>query len=100
MSMPRRSVPILLVLAMVAWAGVTHACVMCGSSFGEDDPTAKAFMSSVLFLVAAPYTIFLTAAAIVFFLYRRGSGGRRASVVSLARWRANPPAESPKEVTP
>ena len=98
MSIRLRQVVVLLVLGTLAVAGVAHGCVMCGSSFGENDPTAKAFMSSVLFLVAAPYTVFFVAAGIFYFLYRRASGGRRASIVSLAGWRARVPAENPKEV--
>ena len=60
--------------------------------------TAKAFSSSVLFLIAAPYTVFFTAAACIYFLYRRSSG-RHGSVVPLARWRAAAGRRS-KEVTP
>ena len=98
--MSRRALTSLSLLAILARAGVAFGCVMCGSSFGEGDRTMGAFMSSVLFLVAAPYTVFFTAAACIYFLYRRGSQGRRASVVSLARWRSGASGDAPKEVTP
>jgi hypothetical protein len=100
--MSTRARSLLLVLVIAALAGATNAaaCVMCGSSFGDQDPTMNAFKASVLFLVVAPYAIFFSAAAVVYFLYRRSAGGRRASVVSLARWRGDLSAETPKEVTP
>jgi hypothetical protein len=95
-SMRSRLAP-LLALALLTRSAPAVACVMCGSSFGEGDRTMGAFMSSVL---AAPYTVFFSAAACLYFLYRRGSQGRRASVIPLARWRSGASAETPKEVTP
>lgn len=100
MSTRLRTLLLVVTLAALAWAGRASACVMCGSSFGTDDPTVNAFMSSVLFLVAAPYAIFFTAGAVVFLLYRRSQPGRRASVTSLARWRTDLAESPPKEVTP
>jgi ABC-type multidrug transport system permease subunit len=99
MTMRARLLAALLAVAALAAADAASACVMCGSSFGDQDPTMNAFKASVLFLVFAPYVIFFTAAVVVYVLYRRSAGARRASVVSLARWKADL-SETPKEVTP
>jgi hypothetical protein len=94
----------LVTILTVAWILAGHAvaalaqCAMCGNSFGQNDPTVTAFNSSVLFLIAAPYTVFFAAAGCVLFLYRRGTFGRRATVIPF---RGHPDAaDDPKEVTP
>jgi hypothetical protein len=82
-----------------AGTALAQGCAMCGSSFEPNDPTTHAFNTSVLFLMLAPYTIFFAAAACVVFLYRRGVlGGRRATVIPLARGRLRVPPTDPKEV--
>ena len=83
--------------APVAFA---QGCAMCGNSFEPNDPTTRAFNSSVLFLMIAPYAIFFTALACVALLYRRGMAGRRGIIVPFSRRRAPLPADGPKEVTP
>ena len=88
-----------LALAALCSVDLARACVMCGSSFGENDPTTGAFASSVLFLITAPYAVFFTAAACIYVLFRRSTAGRRGSVVPLARWR-EASTDRPKEVTP
>jgi ribose/xylose/arabinose/galactoside ABC-type transport system permease subunit len=94
----------LVAMLTVAWLVAAHTgaalaqCAMCGNSFGQNDPTVGAFNSSVLFLIAAPYTVFFAAAGCVVFLYRRGTFGRRATVIPF---RGHPDAaDDPKEVTP
>src|SRR5207245_1117761 len=51
-----------LVLALVVvWAAtraLAQSCAMCGSSFGVDDPVQRAFSWSILFLMAARYTLY------------------------------------------
>ena len=74
----------LLVLGTSARA-LAQSCAMCGASFGPNDPTSRAFSWSILFLMAAPYTIVGTAAGILFYMHRRGPGRRRATIIDLAR---------------
>ena len=80
-------------LALIGLALVTpvsnalaQSCAMCGSALGgPQDPLARAISWSVLFLMAAPYTIVGGAAAVFYFMYRRGPGRRRGTVIDLAR---------------
>ena len=92
---------VLAVTALLLRAGAAFAqgCAMCGNSFEPNDPATRAFNSSVLFLMIAPYAIFFTALACVALLYRRGMAGRRGTIVPLSRRRASP-VDGPKEVTP
>ena len=85
-------------LALRAANALAQGCAMCASSFEPNDPATKAFNASILFLMIAPYAIFLTALGCVFWLYRRGVAGRHAPVVSLHARRLAP--DAPKEVTP
>jgi hypothetical protein len=78
---------------------VLAQCAMCGNSFGQNDPTIGAFNSSVLFLMIAPYTVFLAAALCVALLHRRGTAGRRGRLIHFSRRPATLPVD-PKEVTP
>jgi len=97
----RWSIPLLLSALLVrASAALAQGCAMCGNSFEPNDPTTRAFNSSVLFLMLAPYAIFFTAVACVVLLYRRGMAGRRGIIVPLHRRRASLPVDGPKEVTP
>ena len=73
---------------VVAWSttrALAQSCAMCGSSFGVDDPVQRAFSWSILFLMAAPYTLFGAVAGWLFYAHRR-AGRRRTTVVELA-WR-------------
>ncbi len=86
MAHARRS---LLATALVILGGSARAlaqsCAMCGASFGPNDPTSRAFSWSILFLMAAPYTIVATAAGILFYMHRRSPGRRRATIIDLAK---------------
>lgn len=91
----------LLLAALVARPTSAFAqCAMCGNSFGQNDPTIGAFNSSVLFLMIAPYTIFLTAVGCFVFMYRRSLAARRGNIVPFPRRSTNLTADGPKEVTP
>ena len=61
--MARPSLALVTLLALPATHALGQSCAMCGSSFGPDDPVQRAFSWSILFLMAAPYTLFATAAA-------------------------------------
>jgi hypothetical protein len=93
---------LLLLAALAALAGTfagiafAQSCAMCASSFGPDDPVQRAFSVSILFLMAAPYTIVGLVAGWLFFTYRRSAGRRRGSVVDLARARHPLPAGGPE----
>ena len=47
---------------------IAHACAMCGLPLG--DTMTHAYNSSVLFMLFAPYSIFLAGAVVAFFAYR------------------------------
>ena len=75
---------------------LAQGCAMCGTAFNHDDPVARAFNWSVLFLIAMPYTVFGLAAGWLFLAHRRRSGRRRADVIVLRRTRtADRPEENP-----
>jgi hypothetical protein len=75
-----------LAVLLSASHALAQSCAMCGSALGgPQDPLARAISWSVLFLMAAPYTIVGGAAAVLYFMYRRGPGRRRATVIDLAR---------------
>jgi hypothetical protein len=71
---------------------LAQSCAMCASSFGPNDPTSRAFSWSILFLMAAPYTIVGSVAGWLFFAYRRAPGRPRAAVIDLAQARQAAPA--------
>ena len=73
------------VLLGTASRALAQSCAMCAASFGPNDPTSRAISWSILFLMAAPYTIVLTAAGILFYMHRRAPGRRRAAIIDLAR---------------
>ena len=75
------------VLALDAGDALAQSCAMCASSFGENDPVSRAFSWSILFMMAMPYTVFGTIAAVLFWSHRRGAARRRAAVIDLARAR-------------
>jgi hypothetical protein len=83
---PRLAAAIAAVPALLLAAdALAQSCAMCGSSFGENDPVSRAFSWSILFMMAAPYTIVGTIAAILFYLHRRAPGRRRASIIDLGK---------------
>ena len=45
---------------------------MCASSFGQNDPMGRAISWSILFMMAAPYTIVGSIAGVLVYLSRRG----------------------------
>lgn len=66
-------------IAPVLAPRLAQACAMCGLSPG--DTAAHAFNSSVIFMMAAPYSLFGIAVAGGYIVYRRarrhrGTGGR------------------------
>ena len=73
------------VLLGAASRALAQSCAMCAASFGPNDPTSRAISWSILFLMAAPYTIVVTAAGILFYMHRRGRGRRRAAIIDLAK---------------
>ena len=85
-------------LAMRATTALAQGCAMCASSFEPNDPATRAFNTSILFLMIAPYATFFTALGCVVWLYRRGASERRAPVIPLYPRRGAP--DAPKEVTP
>ena len=75
-----------------------QSCAMCASSFGPNDPVTKAFNWSIIFLMAAPYTLFGTVAAYLFFTYRRAAARQRAPIVELPAARTRQASmEGPEE---
>jgi hypothetical protein len=70
--------------------GASHAlaqgCAMCGTAI-KDDPTGRAISWSVLFLIAAPYTVVGLVGGYIFYTYRRAASDRRASVIDIFRMR-------------
>jgi len=84
---------VLAATALLATGGpvLAQSCAMCGSSFGPQDPTGRAISYSILFLLAAPYTLFAVIAGWLYFMYRRAPGRRRASVLHLPWVRQDPP---------
>ena len=58
----------LTITLMVAAARTAHACATCGMS--AEDSKSHAYLSSVLFMMAIPYSIFLIGSVVAFFAYR------------------------------
>ena len=82
---PARPLPALLgALAVLgdAAGAAAQSCAMCGSAFGADDPIGRAFSWSILFLMAAPYTVVGSIGLWLFFNYRRAEARRRAAVLT------------------
>src|SRR3989441_7862689 len=72
MTHARRSLAVTAFLLLGATTrALAQSCAMCGASFGPNDPTSRAFSWSILFLMAAPYTIVFTVAGVMFYMYRR-----------------------------
>jgi len=76
-----------------------QSCAMCASSFGPNDPVTKAFNWSIIFLMAAPYSLFGAVAGYLFFTYRRAAARQRAAIVELPAARTRQAStEGPEEV--
>jgi hypothetical protein len=76
---------LVLLLGLLAAEAAAQGCAMCGTALGPDDPVTRAFGWSILFLMAAPYTILGLAAGWLYLSTRRTSDRRRTVVVDLAR---------------
>ena len=84
LSAPRRlAASVAAVVLAAAPRAFAQSCAMCASSFGQNDPVTRAFSWSILFLMAAPYSIVFTAAGWLFLAYRRTPGHRRASAADV-----------------
>jgi len=81
----RPPVPVLTVAVLLGAAAdvLAQACAMCGSAL-SDDPLGRAISWSILFLMAAPYTIVGTAVLCFVWIHRRAAGRRRAASMELA----------------
>lgn len=76
-----------------------QGCAMCGSSLKGDDPVSQAFNTSILFMIAVPYTLFTLAAVWLWVAYRRAQKSQRTSVIPFPVVPgASAPAGGPKEV--
>jgi hypothetical protein len=93
-----RSLTVTLLALAGAGNALAQSCAMCASSFGPNDPVTKAFNWSIIFLMAAPYTLVAVAGGWLFFTYRRAATRRRAPVIELPWVRESGPRESPEEV--
>jgi predicted MFS family arabinose efflux permease len=75
-----------LTLFALLGPGATHAlaqgCAMCGTAL-KDDPLGRAFGWSVLFLIAAPYSVVALLGGYIFYAYWRPAARRRGSVIDL-----------------
>jgi hypothetical protein len=86
----------LLVLVAAALAvgrvlpACAQSCAMCGSALAND-PLGRAFSLSILFMMAAPYTIIGAAGAWLFYMHRRAPGRRRGDVIDLVEAGRNRP---------
>jgi hypothetical protein len=71
-------------VAVLVAAPTALACPMCEGAIGGDDRLGRAFSVSILFLMAAPYTLAAIVGGLVIYMYRRAPG-RRGAVVDLTR---------------
>ncbi|HEV3114310.1 MAG TPA: hypothetical protein VGY99_27815 [Candidatus Binataceae bacterium] len=58
----------LAITLIIAAARNAHACATCGMS--AEDSKSHAYLSSVIFMMAVPYSIFLIGSVVAFFAYR------------------------------
>ena len=58
-------------LVLMTLPTIAHACSVCMT--GANDPTADAFNSSVIFLMATPYVVVGSIAGGLFYTYRRAA---------------------------
>ena len=79
---------LVLLVTSVARA-LAQGCAMCGSSYGEGDPTGRAISWSVLFLMTMPYVLMGSVAGVFFFAHRRARGRRIGLVFEHPRMRTH-----------
>src|SRR5438094_8594942 len=63
---------------------LAETCAMCGSGL-SDDPLGRTISCSILFLMAAPYTIVGTVALSLVWIHRRAAGRRPTASIDVAR---------------
>ena len=78
----RLSLALLGLLGPGASHALAQGCAMCGTAL-KDDQLGQAFGWSVLFLIAAPYSVVGLLGGYIFYSYWRPAGRRRASVIDL-----------------
>jgi hypothetical protein len=72
-------------VVLAATQAVAQGCAMCGTAIAPDDPLASALNTSILFLMAAPYTLVGSAALWLYVQHRRRRPQSRGGVVAFAR---------------
>jgi hypothetical protein len=90
----------ILLALLLAFTGdaLAQGCAMCGTATTPDDPLARAFNWSILFLIAMPYTLCGLVGGWLAYRYRRSAAARRGDVIALPWVRRSPaPADGPKE---
>lgn len=89
----------LTTVAATTQRAAAQGCAMCGSALAGDDPTAQAFNTSILFMIAVPYTLFTLAGVWLWLAHRRALRNQRASVIQFPVVPGQPAsAGGPKEV--
>ena len=78
----RLSLAVLGLLGPGASHALAQGCAMCGTAL-KDDQLGQAFGWSVLFLIAAPYSVVGLLGGYIFYAYWRPGARRRASVIDL-----------------
>jgi len=78
----RLSLALLGLLGPGASHALAQGCAMCGTAL-KDDQLGQAFGWSVLFLIAAPYSVVGLLGGYIFYAYWRPGARRRASVIDL-----------------
>ena len=78
----RLSLALLALLGPGASHALAQGCAMCGTAL-KDDQLGQAFGWSVLFLIAAPYSVVGILGGYIFYAYWRPAARRRASVIDL-----------------
>jgi hypothetical protein len=78
----RLSLALLGLLGPGASHALAQGCAMCGTAL-KDDQLGQAFGWSVLFLIAAPYSVVGLLGGYIFYAYWRPAARRRASVIDL-----------------
>ena len=78
----RLSLALLGLLGPGASHALAQGCAMCGTAL-MDDQLGQAFGWSVLFLIAAPYSVVGLLGGYIFYAYWRPGARRRASVIDL-----------------
>jgi len=78
----RLSLALLGLLGPGASHALAQGCAMCGTAL-KDDQLGQAFGWSVLFLIAAPYSVVGLLGGYIFYAYWRPTVRRRASVIDL-----------------